>query len=58
MIKKKHAHTANQKGYIAETPWAFICIHMRHWAFKREKYTFINANIKGINTILKAKRDN
>ena len=26
---------------------------MRHWACKREKYTFINANIKVINTILK-----
>ena len=27
-------------------------IHMGHWAYKREKYTFINANIKVINTIL------
>ena len=27
-------------------------IHMRHSAYKREKYTFINANIKVINTIL------
>ena len=26
---------------------------MGHWAYKREKYTFINANIKVINTILK-----
>ena len=25
---------------------------MRHSAYKREKYTFINANIKVINTIL------
>ena len=33
-------------------------IHMRHWAFKIEKYTFINANIKVINTILKVNRDN
>ena len=33
-------------------------IHMRRWAFKREKYTFINANIKVINTILKVNRDN
>ena len=33
-------------------------IHMRHWACKREKYTFINANIKVINTILKVNRDN
>ena len=33
-------------------------IHMRHWAYKREKYTFINANIKVINTILKVNRDN
>ena len=30
--------------------WAFICVHS---AYKREKYTFINANIKVINTILK-----
>ena len=33
-------------------------IHMRHWAFKIEKCTFINANIKVINTILKLNRDN
>ena len=33
-------------------------IHMRHWACKREKYTFINANIKVINNILKVNRDN
>ena len=33
-------------------------IHMGHWAFKIEKYTFINANIKVINTILKVNRDN
>ena len=33
-------------------------IHMRHSAYKREKYTFINANIKAINTILKVNRDN
>ena len=26
-------------------------IHMRHWAYKREKYTFINANIKVINNL-------
>ena len=26
-------------------------IHMRHWAYKREKYTFIKANIKVINTM-------
>ena len=31
---------------------------MRHSAYKREKYTFINANIKVINTILKVNRDN
>ena len=31
---------------------------MRHSTYKREKYTFINANIKVINTILKVKRDN
>ena len=33
-------------------------IHMGHWAYKREKYTFINANIKVINTISKVNRDN
>ena len=33
-------------------------IHMRHSANKREKYTFINANIKVINTILKVNCDN
>ena len=32
-------------------------IHMRHWAYKREKYTFIKSNIKVINTILKVNRD-
>ena len=31
---------------------------MRHLAYKREKYTFINANIEVINTILKVNRDN
>ena len=33
-------------------------IHMRHSAYKREKYNFINANINVINTILKVNRDN
>ena len=33
-------------------------IHMRHWACKRNKYTFINANMKVINNILKVNRDN
>ena len=33
-------------------------IHMGHWAYKREKYTFIKANIKVINTILKVNRNN
>ena len=33
-------------------------IHVRHWAHRREKYTFINANIKVIDTILKVNRDN
>ena len=33
-------------------------IHMRHWAYKREKFTFINANIKVIITILKVNKDN
>ena len=32
-------------------------IHMCHWAYKREKYTFINANNKVINTILKVNKD-
>ena len=30
---------------------------MRHLVYKREKYTFINANIQVINTILKVKRE-
>ena len=33
-------------------------IHTRHWAHRSEKYTFINAKIKVINTILKVNRDN
>ena len=33
-------------------------IFMRHWACKRNKYTFINANMKVINNILKVNRDN
>ena len=37
---------------------AFLGIHMRHSAYKREKYNFINATIKIINTILKVNRDN
>ena len=32
-------------------------IYMRHWAYKREKYTFISANNKVINTILKVNCD-
>ena len=31
---------------------------MRHSAIKLEKYTFINANIQVINTILNVNRDN
>ena len=31
-------------------------IHVRHTAYKSEKYAFINANMKVINTILKANR--
>ena len=31
---------------------------MRHSAYKRETCTFINVNIKVINTILKVNRDN
>ena len=37
---------------------SLLGIHMRHSAYKREKYTFINVNIKVINTILKVNRDN
>ena len=33
-------------------------IHMRHWEYKKEKYTFIKAKIKVINTILKVNWDN
>ena len=33
-------------------------IHLRHLTYKREKYTFINANIRVINIILKIIRDN
>ena len=33
-------------------------IHMRHSTHKREKYTFINANIKVINTIFNANSNN
>ena len=33
-------------------------IHMRHSAYKREKYTFICASMQVINTILKVNRDN
>ena len=32
-------------------------IHMRHSAYKRERYTFVNASIKVINPILKVSRD-
>ena len=31
---------------------------MRHSAYKIEKYTFVNANIQVINTILKVNNDN
>ena len=37
---------------------SLLGIHMRHSAYKREKYTFINVNIKVIKTILKVNRDN
>ena len=33
-------------------------IHMRHLAYKREKYTFICASMQVINTILNVNRDN
>ena len=36
----------------------FFGIHLRHSTYKREKYTFINANIRVINIILKIIRDN
>ena len=36
----------------------FLGIHLRHSTYKREKYTFINANIRVINIILKIIRDN
>ena len=36
----------------------FLGIHLRHSTYKREKYTFINANIRVINIILKMIRDN
>ena len=36
----------------------FLGIHLRHSTYKREKYTFINANIRVINIILKITRDN
>ena len=35
----------------------FWGIHLRHSTYKREKYTFINANIRVINIILKIIRD-
>ena len=37
---------------------SLLGIHMRHSAYKREKYTFINVNIKVIKTILKVNRGN
>ena len=36
----------------------FLGIHLRHSTYKIEKYTFINANIRVINIILKIIRDN
>ena len=33
-------------------------IHFRHSTYKREKYTFINVNIRVINIILRINRDN
>ena len=36
----------------------FLGIDLCHSAYKREKYTFINANIRVINIILKIIRDN
>ena len=36
----------------------FLGIHLRHSTYKREKYSFINANIRVINSILEVIRDN
>ena len=36
----------------------FLGIHLRHSTYKREKYAFINANIRVINIIFKIIRDN
>ena len=37
---------------------SIILLGIQHWAYKREKYTFIHVNIKVVNTILKVNRDN
>ena len=44
--------------YFNQHSITLLGIHMRHWAYKKEKYTLINANIKVINTILKVSRNN
>ena len=44
--------------YFKQHSITLLDIHMHHLTYKREKYTFINANIKVINTILKVNRDN
>ena len=37
---------------------SIILLGIQHWAYKREKYTFIHVNIKVVNIILKVNRDN
>jgi len=61
--KNKHLHI-NQ----IQLPFFLILIniysltllgtHTRHSAYKREKYTFINAKVQVINTILKVNKEN
>ena len=61
---RENTHTVAQKCdsitilHVNQHSITFLVIHMRHSAYEREKYTFINANIEVINTILKVNRDN
>ena len=48
----------NSKKHFNQHSITFLSILMRHSAYKREKYTFICANIQVINTILKVNKDN
>ena len=52
-ITTNHAITYTNQHSIT-----LLGIHMRQSAYKRETFTFINADIKVINTILKVNRDN